>query len=99
LTLPDLFLPETPSLSLLCFNLFPQLQSTLVSSLNSSMQPQSRHRSAFESLIKLLDDLETGTSSGDFLQYIPVFIIPVIQNIQASEALFGDNKQVTLILA
>jgi hypothetical protein len=58
------------------------------------MQPTSRHRSSFDSLIKLLDNFNE-----HFLPYLSVFVIPVIRNIQNSQSIYGDTKQVTLILA
>ena len=45
----------------------------------------------------LLDNVNI--KSADFLKFIPVFIIPVIQSIQYSRVIFGDDKQITQILA
>jgi hypothetical protein len=44
--------------------------------------------------MKLLD-----SNNPDLMKFIPVFIIPVISNIQYSRTIFNNDKQITLILA
>ena len=48
----------------------------------------------FESLRLLLE-----TGHPDIIKFIPVFVIPVIKNIQYSHTIYQDNKAVTLLLA
>lgn len=84
-----------PQLVLYVFNLFKSEQSSLISVVVRIMKEKSRI--GFESLMLLLDNVNI--KSADFLKFIPVFIIPVIQSIQYSRAIFGDDKQITQILA
>jgi hypothetical protein len=65
-----------------------------------------KNRLGFETLKRMLDDLQEQQQTGSgvntydhLLKYITVFIIPVIQSIQYSRDIYGDDKQVTLILA
>jgi hypothetical protein len=52
---------------------------------------ENQHVSAFDSLTKLMDDFHASGSSG-LLAYLACFVIPVIQNIQNSQRIYGDNK-------
>lgn len=52
---------------------------------------ENQHVSAFDSVTKLMDDLQGSGGSG-FLAYLACFVIPVIQNIQNSQRIYGDNK-------
>ena len=74
---------------LLAFRLFPPHRDALVSALVTHMESQ--HVSAFDALTKLLDDLQA-TGGNGFLAYLACFVIPVIQNIQNSHRIYGDNK-------
>ena len=74
---------------LLAFRLFSPHRDALVNSLVTHMENQ--HVSAFDSLTKLMDDMQASGSSG-FLAYLACFVIPVIQNIQNSQRIYGDNK-------
>ena len=74
---------------LLAFRLFSPHRDALVDALVTHMESQ--HVSAFESLTKLMNDMQATGSSG-FLAYLACFVIPVIQNIQNSQKIYGDNK-------
>ena len=74
---------------LLAFRLFSPHRDALVNALVTHME--NKHVSAFESLTKLMDDLQATGGSG-FLAYLACFVIPVIQNIQNSQKIYGDNK-------
>ncbi|CDW76484.1 snf2 chromatin remodeling protein [Stylonychia lemnae] len=81
-----------PNLIKIAFEIFPEIQIRLISNLVARMEQ--KQKIAFQALIDLIE-----TKNNDLMKFIPVFIIPVIQNIQYSGRIFNDDKQITLILA
>lgn len=75
----------------LTFRLFPQQQIKIVSNLVKMMEGKSKN--AFQSLIKLLE-----SENNDLMKFIPVFVLPVIKNIQYSRLIFSNDKQMTKVL-
>lgn len=85
---------ELANIVSLAFSMFPKPR--LIESLLALMRSPAP-RPAFEVLTRLLNDAE-GTEH-PFIRYLSAFVIPVIQGIQSSRTIFGNDKQVTLILA